>query len=232
MFSVDIFYDPFMQTFYETLFTLLPIIIYGIYDKSYPKTKLNWSPLLYFPGISRNYFNKNVFLLSLGKGILYSLFVILLSFSLFDWTTYQDGHSFGFWNFSNMCYLAIVFFVNFQVFVISNSFSFMSVFLNLFSTFTFILIWYWQNEFEESKIYKTLGDLIGSQSFFLMILVLLGVHILERLLRVIFNIWYEKKYIPDFEVKYDAKITGAKKVKIQIEGERFLEKDNFYQYES
>lgn len=39
------------------IITSLPIIIFGIFDKHYPKIKLNFSPLLYLPGAKKMEYN-------------------------------------------------------------------------------------------------------------------------------------------------------------------------------
>lgn len=109
--------------FFDIGITLLPIIIYGIFDKNFSKAKLNFSPKLYFPGLLWMEFNQIKFTMQIIKAVFYSLFITICSLSLIDYGHYENGHNFGFSNFSNVCLIGVVLTVNLQIFNFSSSFS-------------------------------------------------------------------------------------------------------------
>ena len=137
------------------IFTLLPIIFYGIYDKSYPKANLMFSPSLYYKGLKFHDFNKKLLLKILLESLVYSIFITFASLSLFDIGSFLNGYTFGYWSFTNQCFFGIVLFNNISVILFSWSYSTFIWVINFISTFFYMGVWFWSSNQTSSVIYQT-----------------------------------------------------------------------------
>ncbi|KJE89012.1 ATPase [Capsaspora owczarzaki ATCC 30864] len=82
-FSATTLYDAWMITFYNVIFTSLPVLMVGIFDQDVDdKTSLKF-PQLYIPGQRNLLFNKTKFWLSLAKGIWTSVVLFFFALGIF-----------------------------------------------------------------------------------------------------------------------------------------------------
>ena len=226
------YYDPVLNQFYNTLFTFFPIIIYGIFDKEYSKVKLLFAPLLYKPGHDRFYFNNKVFITQTILAYVLSFYNVALALALFDWGNYTNGYFFGFINFSNMCILGNVIRANLKSLAIARSYNFLNIFIAFIGVIFFFGAWFIQNTFEWSILYQTFDEVLGTQQFYLYLLGILGLSIFET----IFTMWeymtFETKYIPDFEIRFDANVelsnVDVDQIDLALSGISDHQKDYFY----
>lgn len=154
-FTPGMFYDPFLIQFYDLLFTLIPIIMYGVFDREYSKYHLQFSPNLYFAGLKFHFFNNTLFLKAFIEGVAYSLMLTLSAFTLFDWSHFKNGHTNGFWFFANVCLLGNVLFSNLKIFSFSQSYTLIGYVLNALGIILYLGLWYWQNLNLNSTLYDS-----------------------------------------------------------------------------
>jgi len=197
-------YDELAFQLYQILYTLLPIINFALFDKVYPKAKLLFSPLIYQTGIDDLYLNEGKVAENQATGILLSFFLTLTTLALFDWGTYANGWSFGFFNYGNMCFYGCVVIVNLKIFVISSSYSIYQILLVLLSIFLFAATWFWRAKSPASDLYETFGEIIFSDQFIIFNIILVGIVMMEYLINRVSFFATERQYVPDFDLKFDA----------------------------
>lgn len=232
-FSGQTLYEAYMYQLYNVLFSLLPIVVYGVFDKTYPKAKLLFSPLLYKTGTDHFYFNYKKYAANVVLACLIGLFVMLGALAFFDWGNYTNGYSYGFWNFGNMTYFGVVVITNLKVLSISNSYSFLSVILVILGIVLFLGAWLFLNLMESNVLYHTFNEIIRGVHFYMFIVVMLGVCILEYLLVKLEYFITEVKYVPDFETKFNLNAAGgagANQVDLALSGVSDHQEDKLHRY--
>ncbi len=232
-FSGQTLYEAYMYQLYNILFTVLPIVLFGVFDKTYPKSKLLFSPLLYKTGTDHFYFNYRKFVWNVVSPFLIGLFIMFTALAFFDWGNYSNGHSYGFWNFGNMAYFGVVIIANLKVLSISNSYSFLSLILVVLGIIFFLGAWLFLNLMESNELYNTFKEVIGGEHFYMFIVTMLGVCVLEYLLVKLEYFSTEMKYVPDFEVKFNPNAggkTGANQVDLALSGVSDHQEDKLHKY--
>ncbi len=226
-------YDNLMYVLYDVIFTLFPIIFYGIWDRSFSNQKLLFSPLLYQTGIDDFYFNKKEFFTKFVAALVDSFIITISALALFDYSTYKNGYFFGFWNFGNMCYFASVALANLKVVSVSSSYSFFSVLMNSTGTLAFFLLWIFQNQLKSNTLFETFDEIIGSSQFYIFIVFIFGLLFIEHIYLIYDFEKNHRKYIPDFEVSYDANVQlsqiEANKIDLAFSGISDHQKDKLYE---
>lgn len=197
-------YDEVTFQLYHVLYTMIPIMLYALFDKAYPKNKLLFSPLMYKTGTDDFYFSKIRVLQNQVLGVVLSCFLTFTSLALFDWGTYLNGWSFGFFNYGNMCFYGCVVIVNLKIFVISNSFSIAQILMVIISIGLYACGWYYQNLSPKNDLSETFWEIIFSFQFLFFNGVLVGIVMLEYLANKLSYFQTEFKYVPDFDLKFDA----------------------------
>lgn len=212
-FSPQRLYAPIITQIFDPLIAFLPIIIYGIFDKTYSKAQLIFSPELYQSGIDHYYFK----LWRYGYFIIYcaisSLYFTLIALSALDWGNYENGQHFGFVNFGNGLFQGIVILVSLRIFVISNSFSLQTILILLISVAISFGAWFLLSRYEASVLYQTFDELIYAKQFYFLIFIAFTIFIFEVLISRYEFERNERKYIPDFDLKFDAADENQIKVK-------------------
>jgi len=89
-------------------------------------------------------------LTTLITSLLYSIYICLLAYSLFDHGNYEKGVNYGFINFANMALLGCVIVANCKIYFQSRSFTIMYVLSILGSVVLFYVFWYILDKFEEN----------------------------------------------------------------------------------
>lgn len=82
-----------------------------------------------------------------------SFFITLLALGIFDYGSYKDGYSYGFWNMGNMIFMGVVIISNLKMLYISNSYSVTYILSIFISILLFFLSWYIANGLESDNLY-------------------------------------------------------------------------------
>lgn len=118
-------YEKFMVQMFNMLFAALPIIIFAVFDAELTEKEFLKKPELYKPGISKIYFNLSVFCFWLLKALIHSFFLSFFS-SILGLSMNSSGHYFSFSTIGMVIYILLCLFVNFNIYIISNSISCLS----------------------------------------------------------------------------------------------------------
>uniref|UniRef100_UPI00358EBCD1 phospholipid-transporting ATPase IC-like n=1 Tax=Myxine glutinosa TaxID=7769 RepID=UPI00358EBCD1 len=115
-FSAQAVYDEWYITFYNVLYTSLPVLTIGLFDQDVSDVKSIQYPALYEPGPKNLYFNYPIFLGRLMFGFFTSFLIFFIPYGAFSMTTRDDGMSpTDYQSFSVITATALTFIVNLQV---------------------------------------------------------------------------------------------------------------------
>jgi phospholipid-transporting ATPase len=151
MFSGQTMYDKVIYQLYNFLYTSLPIVYFGVYDKEHePEVLLN-SDKHYLQGIIGKLFHAKRF----WKWVLMGFFqgLIIVIFHVFSFTTNNsNGYSQNLWSFGSMFYSSVVLIVNLRLLFSTNNidiWSFSLIFISIFLYYLTLLIMnfssFWDN---------------------------------------------------------------------------------------
>ncbi|XP_039146537.1 phospholipid-transporting ATPase 3 isoform X1 [Dioscorea cayenensis subsp. rotundata] len=120
-FSGQRFYDDWFQSLYNVIFTALPVIIVGLFDKDVSASLSKKHPELYKEGIQNTFFKWRV----VAVWAFFSFYQSLV-FYYFTVTASQNGHNssgktFGLWDVSTMAFTCVVVTVNLRLLMACNS---------------------------------------------------------------------------------------------------------------
>ncbi|CAL0331481.1 unnamed protein product [Lupinus luteus] len=120
-FSGQRFYDDWFQSLYNVIFTALPVIIVGLFDKDVSASLSKKYPELYMEGIRNVFFKWRVVAIWAFFSFYQSL--VLFYFASTSSLTAKNsaGKIFGHWDVSTMAFTCIVFTVNLRLLMICNS---------------------------------------------------------------------------------------------------------------
>ncbi|XWS34910.1 hypothetical protein CRYUN_Cryun21dG0077800 [Craigia yunnanensis] len=143
-FSGQRFYDDWFQSLYNVIFTALPVIIVGLFDKDVSSSLSKKYPELYKEGIRNMFFKWRVV-------AIWAFFAVYQSLVFFYFVTVSSstsegssGKMFGLWDVSTMAFTCVVVTVNFRLLMICNSITrwhYISVGGSILAWFLFIFIY-------------------------------------------------------------------------------------------
>ena len=218
-FSGQTLYEQIVYQNYNIFFTFLPIFLFGIFDKTHKKAKFLYAPLLYKTGHNNVYFNFWRFLINVLVTMVISLYICLTSLAFFDWGAYENGYSYGFWNFGNMVYFAVVVIVNAKILSISSSYSVLLLIFIVISIGLFFFLWLLLNFWKGNELYNTFYEILNGRHFYLYFVVVIGICVFEYLYAKLdyhFNIVkYEAEYEVNFDIKRLSQVDEYESVKQQ-----------------
>ncbi|CAN1311225.1 Phospholipid-transporting ATPase 3 [Linum perenne] len=143
-FSGQRFYDDWFQSLYNVIFTALPVIIVGLFDKDVSSTLSKKYPQLYKEGIRNMFFKWRVVwtwaFFSVYQSLIFYTFVTLSGASGKN----SSGRMFGLWDVSTMAFTCVVITVNLRLLMMCNSITrwhYISVGGSILAWFVFILIY-------------------------------------------------------------------------------------------
>ncbi|KAK4261232.1 hypothetical protein QN277_004260 [Acacia crassicarpa] len=120
-FSGQRFYDDWYQSLYNVIFTALPVIVVGLFDKDVSASLSRKYPGLYMEGIRNVFFKRSVVatwaFFSIYQSLILFNFVILPSSGAKN----SAGKTLGHWDVSTMAYTCVIVTVNLRLFMICNS---------------------------------------------------------------------------------------------------------------
>lgn len=189
---------------FALILTAFPMILYGIYDKIYTKNEMLFSPLFYQTGKKRLYLNGKIFLHEIVMGIIFSCYLTFNCLLMFDWGNYKDGKFFGWYNFGNMISMGVIITVNLRILVLSNAFSLWNLVVTFISIGSYFGIWFFESSLPSSHYYNSFWEITASHQFYFFLCYVLVITIIEYIIIKIEFYEIDKKYVPDFDVKFDA----------------------------
>ena len=207
-FSATVLKPLLMENFFTLLLSALPMLMYGLFDKTFTKEQMLFNPLMYQTGKQRLYLNDRKFVKEFVMACVLSLYLTFNCLCLFDWGNYKGGFSYGWYNFGNMLTMGIVITVNLRVLLLANAFSlwtFLSVILSIGMYFGF---WIRESLDISSNIYTSFGEITSTYQFYIYLVYLFAISVLEYLQIKMEYVQIDKKFIPDFDVQFDAMATG------------------------
>eukprot|EP00118_Oscarella_pearsei_P013031 m.100197 g.100197 ORF g.100197 m.100197 type:complete len:1253 (+) comp37085_c0_seq9:5030-8788(+) len=115
-FSAQTVYDDWFITFYNVIFTSLPVLAIGIFDQDVPDDVSLKYPKLYVPGQQNRLFNKRVFARNLLNGALVSSGLFFIGYGFFNGAVDSEGKdAAGLDAFGDSLAGTLVFVVNIQI---------------------------------------------------------------------------------------------------------------------
>ncbi|XP_020233201.1 phospholipid-transporting ATPase 3 isoform X2 [Cajanus cajan] len=143
-FSGQRFYDDWFQSLYNVIFTALPVIIVGLFDKDVSSSLSKKYPELYMEGIKNVFFKWKVVAIwaffSVYQSLIFFYFVSTTNLSAKN----SAGKIFGLWDVSTMAFTCVVITVNLRLLMICNSITrwhYISVGGSILAWFIFIFIY-------------------------------------------------------------------------------------------
>ncbi|KAK6922097.1 P-type ATPase, N-terminal [Dillenia turbinata] len=142
-FSGQRFYDDWFQSLYNVIFTALPVVILGLFDKDVSAKLSKMYPELYKEGIRNAFFKKRV----VGIWAFFSFYQSLVFYyfvSTSSSTSQNSGKMFGLWDVSTMAFTCAVVTVNLRLLLMCNSITkwhYVSVGGSILAWFLFIFVY-------------------------------------------------------------------------------------------
>ena len=204
---------------FALILTAFPMIVYGVFDKIYTKDQMLYSPKFYETGKRRLYLNRKNFMFEMFLGLLFSAYITFNALLMFDWGNYGGGNFYGWYIMGNMVSMSIIISVNLRILVLANAISIWNLLVTFFSIGCFFGIWYFENTQPNNSLYNTFFLVIQSRQFMLYMVYVFSISIIEYLIIKIEFYHIDKKFVPDFDVKFDAVTdTGAGDVNMEFSG--------------
>ncbi|XP_021908773.1 phospholipid-transporting ATPase 3 [Carica papaya] len=120
-FSGQRFYDDWFQSLYNVVFTAMPVIILGLFEKDVGASLSKKYPELYREGIRNAFFKWRV----VGIWAISSVYQSLVCYHLVTSSSYDSksssGKIFGLWDVSTLVFTAVVITVNLRILMMSNT---------------------------------------------------------------------------------------------------------------
>lgn len=143
-FSGQRFYDDWFQSLYNVIFTALPVIIIGLFDKDVSATLSKQYPELYKEGIRNTFFRWRVVATWAFFAIYQSLILYYFIVDSSSRAVNSAGKIFGLWDVSTMAFTCIVVTVNLRLLMMCNTITrwhYISVGGSLAAWFVFVFIY-------------------------------------------------------------------------------------------
>ncbi|XP_057482184.1 phospholipid-transporting ATPase 3-like isoform X1 [Actinidia eriantha] len=171
-FSGQRFYDDWFQSLYNVIFTALPVIMVGLFDKDVSASLSKKYPELYKEGIRNTFFKWRVVatlaFFALYQSLIVYNFVIASSTNSVD----SSGKMFGLWDISTMAFNCIVVTVNLRLLMMCDTITrwhHISVGGSILAWFMFILVY--SGVYTPRGIYSVFYVLISTVYFYTTLLV-------------------------------------------------------------
>ncbi|XP_040867598.1 phospholipid-transporting ATPase 3 isoform X2 [Glycine max] len=173
-FSGQRFYDDWFQSLYNVIFTALPVIIVGLFDKDVSSSLSKKYPELYMEGIRNVFFKWKVVAIwaffSVYQSLIFFYFVSTTNLSAKN----SAGKVFGLWDVSTMAFTCVVITVNLRLLMICNSITrwhYISVGGSILAWFIFIFIYSGiSTPYDRQNIYFVIYVLMSTFYFYVMLL--------------------------------------------------------------
>lgn len=131
-------YDSYIYQLYNLIFTSIPIIIYGIFDKDAYYKRLENDVRMYFIGMRSLNFSLRKIVITIGSGILQGIIILLGSVFLLECSFYKDSQI-DIYSIGSIIYFICVIVVNLRLFFISGEITILSAMSIILSIFSYII---------------------------------------------------------------------------------------------
>ncbi|XP_062111744.1 phospholipid-transporting ATPase 3 isoform X2 [Humulus lupulus] len=143
-FSGQRFYDDWFQSLYNVIFTALPVIMVGLFDKDVSASLSKKYPEIYMEGIKNVFFKWRVVAVWAFFSVYQSLIFYYFVSSSSSNAQNSSGKMFGLWDVSTMAFTCVVVTVNIRLLLMCNSITrwhYISVGGSIVAWFVFIFIY-------------------------------------------------------------------------------------------
>ncbi|KAL6566499.1 Phospholipid-transporting ATPase 3 [Orobanche gracilis] len=168
------FYDDWFQSLYNVIFTALPVIIIGLFDKDVNATLSKKYPELYKEGIRNAFFKWRVVATWAFFAIYQSLVLYYFVVASSDRAMNSAGKTFGLWDVSTMAFNSVVVTVNLRLLMMCNTITrwhYISVGGSILAWFVFVFIYSGiVLPKEQENIYFVIYVLMSTSYFYLTLL--------------------------------------------------------------
>ncbi|KAJ1687104.1 hypothetical protein LUZ63_018494 [Rhynchospora breviuscula] len=194
-FSGQRFYDDWFQSLFNVIFTALPVIAVGLFDKDVSANLSKKYPQLYKEGINNTFFRWRVIAIWAFFALYQSIIFYYFTASASRYGHNSSGKIFGIWDVSTMTFTCVVVTVNLRLLLASNSITrwhYIGVFGSILAWFVFIFIYcgvitpYDRQE----NIYFVIYVLMGTFFFYLTLLLVPVVALLGDFLYQVVQRWF------------------------------------------
>lgn len=131
-------YDSYIYQLYNLIFTSIPIIIYGIFDKDAYYKRLENDVRMYFIGMRSLNFSLRKIVITIGSGIVQGIIILLGSVFLLECSFYKDSQI-DIYSIGSIIYFICVIVVNLRLFFISGEITILSAMSIILSIFSYII---------------------------------------------------------------------------------------------
>ena len=156
IFSGMTIYDPYIHQFYNTFYTALPIVWFGVFDLEFNSFFLVNNPKFYIQGIYKLLFNSKIFWINIFIGIFQSFICfIVMNFTFKNYNS--KGLCYDYWVMGEFIYCVIIIVSNLKIFIDSNNHSYFSIcfiFGSIILYYLTILIFSYLEKFESFKYFN------------------------------------------------------------------------------
>ncbi|KAK4481860.1 hypothetical protein RD792_012771 [Penstemon davidsonii] len=170
-FSGQRFYDDWFQSLYNVIFTALPVIIVGLFDKDVSSSLSKKYPELYKEGIKNAFFRWRVVATWAFFAIYQSLIFYYFVVSSSNRAMNSGGKMFGLWDVSTMAFTCVVVTVNLRLLMMSNTITrwhHISVGGSVLAWFLFVFIYSGVSlNREQENVYLVVFVLMSTPYFYL-----------------------------------------------------------------
>ncbi|KAM7251637.1 hypothetical protein ACFE04_023520 [Oxalis oulophora] len=222
-FSGQRFYDDWFQSLYNVIFTALPVIMVGLFDKDVSASLSKRYPQLYKEGIKNNFFKWKL----VAVWAFFSVYQSLVFF-YFVTTSSRNGHNysgkiFGLWDVSTMAFTCVVVTVNLRLLMACNSITrwhYISVGGSILLWFLFIFVYSGIQTPKTDNVYYVIYVLMSTFYFYLTLLMipviaLLGDFVYQGLQRWFFP--YDYQIVQEIhKEEHDDRRTGLLEIGNQL----------------
>ena len=180
-FSGQKFFTEAAIQLFNVLFTMLPLVLYGIYDRDISSETLHHFPQIYKFGISGDYFNRKVFSSWILQGVSESVLLTVLSvYDIMGSRTRIDTH----WAAGALCFTAVVIVCNLKMFLIQNQWMWVHHGVLLLSILMWFLVAYIVNSFTilDFDFFFIWNELLKDGVFWLALLVITCIVLVKDLI--------------------------------------------------
>ena len=181
-FSGQVLYDRWIYQFYNTVFTCLPIIWFGIYDlDDFDKAKDD-KPTKYNQGINNKLFSAFRFWKWIMMGFGHAFLIFIFSF-------FFMGSSLDLWSTGTLIYSSVVLIANWKIIQYTKSHTLISALIVFLSVFMYYLTIYVMNDYSYFYIYGNWDVLSKESRFYLSTLMtLVSVMVIDEIVKIAINL--------------------------------------------
>lgn len=171
-FSGQTLYDPWIYQLFNIVFTCLPIIWFGIYDKEVSYDLLMKDTRYYVQGIVGKLFHSIRFWKWVLYGFVQAVFVYLLSYNANNSAFNSEGFRQDLWSCGSIAFSGVVLIVNIKILLSTCTHSIVSFILFFGSVFLYYFALWGMSKVYKTEVFNNYNMILGSTDFYLSTLLL------------------------------------------------------------